>query len=561
MALNITINKVAVADSFAAGTKVADIVVSGGTSPYSYSLASGGDYFQISGTEVQVIADMDISNIQSFSVFVEDSTSGTALTITSEETYPNLTAEIQSRFKSANRIYKITQDIDLGHGILTIPSGCTLDFQGGSFSTGSIVFNETSINAISTRQIFNNIEISGTYRGESFKVGWIGVLPSSADNSDALKKAIEMSGNLLIPIEFCKATYKISKPIVIEITLNSVFIKGNKATIEKTNNTTTGIEEPAPSVGGTVNINVAALFVVYKGSFWTIRDLAFNGGISNSYRNHGLVILQGGYWLINNCNFNYCNTAMLVYNLWLSNITRVSSVNSNIGFYWDSNRSGSTNGNSGTSICFDNCSCLKTRYGFRLDWLNYSTLNCCAVDDVTNRSYEFTNGTTVTLNGCGTEKSQLWMSCNDSRVILNACQFLYANTEGTNIVCLNNTKLTINNCSFNNAFSSKVIFRNTNSSVILINTNVNITDTSFVFESSTTGTYSIYNEGELTVINYNKRRIENKINLKNETKGTTGQRPELLDSDSGLTYYDSNLGKMILWNGTTWVNMDGTALE
>lgn len=467
----------------------------------------------------------------------------------------------QEMINTTNTRYIIQYDYDLNGEEITIPEGCILDFQGGSFSIGSIIFNETSINASSTKQIFNNIKISGTYRGESFKVGWIGVLPSNTDNSDALKNAIKMSGNLLIPIEFCKATYKISKPIVIETTLNSVFIKGNKATIEKTNNTTTGIEEPAPSVGGTVNINVAALFVVYKGSFWTIRDLAFNGGISSSYRNHGLVILQGGYWLINNCNFNYCNTAMLVYNLWLSNITRVSSVNSNIGFYWNSNRSNGTNGNSGTSVCFDNCSCLTTRYGFRLDWLNYSTLNCCAVDDVINRSYEFTNGTTVTLNGCGTEKSQLWISCNESRVILNACQFLYANTEGTNIVCLNNTSLTINNCSFNNAFSSKVIFRNTNSSIILINTNVNITDTSFVFENSITGTYSIYNEGELTVINYNNKRIENKINLKNETKGTTGQRPKLLDSDSGLTYYDSDLGKMILWNGTAWVNMDGTALE
>lgn len=145
MALSITINKVAVADSFAAGTKVADIVVSGGTSPYSYSLASGGDYFQISGTEVQVINEMDISNIQSFSVTATDSTSGTALTVTSEETYPNLTAEIQSRFNSANKIYKITQDIDLNHGILTIPSGCTLDFQGGTIKNGTITLNKPKI--------------------------------------------------------------------------------------------------------------------------------------------------------------------------------------------------------------------------------------------------------------------------------------------------------------------------------------------------------------------------------------------------------------------------------
>lgn len=145
MALSITINKVAVADSFAAGTKVADIVVSGGTSPYAYELATGGDYFQISGTEVQVKADMNIENIQSFSVTATDSTSGTAQTGTSEEVYPNLTAAIQSRFNSGGKIYKITQDIDLGHGVLTIPYGCTLDFQGGRIINGTVQLKNTKV--------------------------------------------------------------------------------------------------------------------------------------------------------------------------------------------------------------------------------------------------------------------------------------------------------------------------------------------------------------------------------------------------------------------------------
>ena len=44
-------------------------------------------------------------------------------------------------------------------------------------------------------------------------------------------------------------------------------------------------------------------------------------------------------------------------------------------------------------------------------------------------------------------------------------------------------------------------------------------------------------------------------------KGTSSQRPTaLVSSDSGFTYYDGTLKKMILWNGTTWVNMDGSTL-
>lgn len=42
--------------------------------------------------------------------------------------------------------------------------------------------------------------------------------------------------------------------------------------------------------------------------------------------------------------------------------------------------------------------------------------------------------------------------------------------------------------------------------------------------------------------------------------GSTPYRPSLTNDDEGFTFYDATLKKMILWNGTTWVNMDGTEL-
>jgi hypothetical protein len=42
--------------------------------------------------------------------------------------------------------------------------------------------------------------------------------------------------------------------------------------------------------------------------------------------------------------------------------------------------------------------------------------------------------------------------------------------------------------------------------------------------------------------------------------GTTTQRPSASDAGAGFTYFDTTLGKMIVSNGTAWVNMDGTAL-
>lgn len=44
-------------------------------------------------------------------------------------------------------------------------------------------------------------------------------------------------------------------------------------------------------------------------------------------------------------------------------------------------------------------------------------------------------------------------------------------------------------------------------------------------------------------------------------KGGTSSRPTLTSDNAGYEYYDIDLGKKILWNGTAWVNLDGTALE
>lgn len=45
-------------------------------------------------------------------------------------------------------------------------------------------------------------------------------------------------------------------------------------------------------------------------------------------------------------------------------------------------------------------------------------------------------------------------------------------------------------------------------------------------------------------------------------RGESSKRPTLTSLvGGGFTYFDTDLGKLILWNGTAWVNVDGTALE
>ena len=70
---------------------------------------------------------------------------------------------IQDKFNKTNVIYKITKDISLEGGTLTIPEGCTLDFQGGSFINGTVTLNNT---LIIQQDIKNHITatINGTYK-------------------------------------------------------------------------------------------------------------------------------------------------------------------------------------------------------------------------------------------------------------------------------------------------------------------------------------------------------------------------------------------------------------
>ena len=43
--------------------------------------------------------------------------------------------------------------------------------------------------------------------------------------------------------------------------------------------------------------------------------------------------------------------------------------------------------------------------------------------------------------------------------------------------------------------------------------------------------------------------------------GATADRPASADIYTGFQYFDTTLGKFICWNGTAWVNLDGTALS
>ena len=102
----------------------------------------------------------------------------------------------------------------------------------------------------------------------------------------------------------------------------------------------------------------------------------------------------------------------------------------------------------------------------------------------------------------------------------------------------------------------------------IINNKFVVSDVDFIptVSSTTNGLMSSTDKTNLDLLNTKVPTIENNItDLSNKinnlnAKGNTDSRPTLLDTDEGFEYYDTTLKKNILWNGTAWVNIDGTEL-
>lgn len=119
---------------------------------------------------------------------------GTTFVRTDGYEYNSTTVRIPSQLSEievSNCIYKIMYNFDLGGTTLTMPANCTLDFQGGSFSNGTIVGNNTKINA-GLQKIFNiDIILNGTWNVNEAYPEWFGAVGNGVTNDTiALTKCI-----------------------------------------------------------------------------------------------------------------------------------------------------------------------------------------------------------------------------------------------------------------------------------------------------------------------------------------------------------------------------------
>lgn len=138
----------------------------------------------------------------------------------------NSSTNLATNLSYNDKIYKIVGNIDLGGGELTIASGSILDFQGGSFSNGTIVGNNTTIVNTSNSYIFKeNLNTTGGFILEELDIRWFGAKPdfngtTGTDCSPAIQKALDWSQYFYGIYLGIHGKFYLETPIVTNMDLN-----------------------------------------------------------------------------------------------------------------------------------------------------------------------------------------------------------------------------------------------------------------------------------------------------------------------------------------------------
>lgn len=251
----------------------------------------------------------------------------------------------QAMMDKANTRYVIQYDYDLDGETVTVPEGCTLDFQGGSFKNGTLYGNLTEI-VSSVYKIFSlDLSIKGSWNLKYSYPEWFMTHSQNVDFSQSIQKCID-SFHLFSTVKLVNREYTISNTINIgpsvtikglgpfKTTLNineeincfeisnsafNVFIEGMSIYTEEgkglsgilLNNNNGGWNHTFKNI----DFKYFKNGIKFTSVFWqsTIRDCIFQGcnnGIFSEMSGIGSNIII----LIDHCFFNYCrNKAINVY--------------------------------------------------------------------------------------------------------------------------------------------------------------------------------------------------------------------------------------------------------
>lgn len=217
-----------------------------------------------------------------------------------------------------NTIYEIRYDFDL-NGVVELPTGCILNFNGGSVSNGTLIGNKTSFSAAPYR-IFGDVTLGGTWVTDVIHTEWFGSIGNGeSDDSFAFNKAFEFLKNCSQTTQtsienksFCLkliGTYKIGV-ITIPRGLQLLSIKGGA--IVGGGFHFIGGELPNPSTPSNDpnDLNPSGYRV-------TIEDVSFFNEVSAEQATISPIVFdysnkEYGEYIIRHCSFVGCDTAITI---------------------------------------------------------------------------------------------------------------------------------------------------------------------------------------------------------------------------------------------------------
>lgn len=287
-----------------------------------------------------------------------------------------------TNLESGDRSLRIVGNIDLGGTTLTMPSNCTLDFQGGSFSNGTIIGSNTKIESGLTKIFGTDITLSGTWIADSLSPEHFGTTGIDAtQDTTYIQKALDCCAVINIKtVKLQNKTYQINSSLLIQ---GNIKLEG--ATSRVWNNGSATILSLAENI---VGISVESTGVEINNL--KIMGNTTNTGISftnRSYYFSGNRIITTGLGI----GFDIQSSWTYIFNL-----CRIEG--GTIGFKIQEGTSGTFN----SCVAFD-C----TEYGFYATKLNYGSFNGCGTDGCKYGFY-FTDACRgVTLSSCGCESTQV----------------------------------------------------------------------------------------------------------------------------------------------------------
>lgn len=543
------------------GTTICTMTTTGGTAPYVYTIfddVSVRDTYAISGNKVVTTRAINVNEALNFAVHVVDQ-SDPQDSATSGLLMPVMQAAAQSRFNKPNVIYKITNDVNLYGKALTIPANCTLDFQGGKFIDGYIVGNNTKIKA-GINQIFNYVQLSGTFDVDNSYPEWFGAVPnSSATNcTQAIQFALDA---------FKYVTLSAGLPYYVQPINNNNYILNVPQGV-----TLQGVRTDALGLQNNYDLLVSGIIqpttIIKVNNSSTIKYISIRcqpdlqrtlqTGISNDN-----IVKEVN---LDNVKVAWAETGIFL-KAYLSRISRCSCMTCATGFKFDTEESISAEV---TSLTIERCFANNiTASGYELNNVVYSTLLNCACDTAGKLTgyapYNLNKCKTVSMISCGSEGNLRQLELTSCvACTIQSCSFVI-DTRNISPPVDYTSLFTFITCR-EIMFSSNLFREYTGTSIPegskfiaiagVLSDRVAVIFDSFVVTSATVPNYS-------DNIGYSLDATSSDIIILNlrKTSGTSANRPTLGENNAGYTYWDSTLGVLLIWTGNTWVNEDGTSID